>query len=164
VRRLAAALLLACAAAVACAADTADALFAATFPGVDGKAVALAAYRGKPLIVNFWSRACPPCRTELPELAALRKEFAARGLVVLGVALEPAENAKKVRDFLYAYEVDFPSLLAGGQGIDLMQALGNEKALQPFTLVVGRDGGVLSRKIGPFSRADFLSVRDRLLP
>jgi thiol-disulfide isomerase/thioredoxin len=142
-------------------------LFAASavFPGLDGRDVALASYRGAPLIVNFWARWCVPCRAELPELAALQAKYGARGLKVLGIALEDAANADKVREFLVAYEAaNIPSLLAGGKGIDFIRALGNEQALLPFTLVIGRDGEILLRKIGRFEQRDFLAIKAKLLP
>lgn len=169
-RTFAAALLLTLA--MACAphgdeAASASPLFAAraVFPGLDGRNVALASYRGAPLIVNFWARWCVPCRTELPELAVLQAKHGARGLKVLGIALEDAADAEKVREFLVAYEAtNVPSLLAGGKGLDLIRALGNEQALLPFTLVVGRDGEILLRKIGRFGQRDFLAVEAKLLP
>ena len=34
----------------------------------DGNAVKLSDYRGKPVILNFWSTTCPPCRQEMPDL------------------------------------------------------------------------------------------------
>src|SRR3546814_20011795 len=36
---------------------------------LDGGAVSLAAYRGKPVLINLWATWCPPCRRELPMLA-----------------------------------------------------------------------------------------------
>jgi peroxiredoxin len=37
----------------------------------EGKSHRLDDYRGRPVVLNFWSLNCPPCREELPQLVAL---------------------------------------------------------------------------------------------
>ena len=139
----------------------AQALFAATLTGLDGKAAALEQYRGKPLIVNFWARWCGPCRQEIPELAKIQAENGRRGLVVLGIGLEDRPEA--VQDFARAYDMNYPILLAKDQGISLMQALGNVKAGLPFTVVVDRQGRILSHKLGVMKRPDLEAAVAALL-
>ncbi|MBL8490284.1 MAG: TlpA family protein disulfide reductase [Rhodocyclaceae bacterium] len=130
----------------------AQALFAATLTGLDGKPAALEQYRGKPLIVNFWARWCGPCRQEIPELARIQAENGRKGLVVLGIGLE--DKPEPVQDFARAYDMNYPILLAKDQGIALMQALGNVKAGLPFTVVIDRQGRILSSKLGVMKRPD----------
>lgn len=127
-------------------------LFAATLTGTDEKAVALDAYRGKPMIVNFWARWCAPCRVEIPELAKAHDKYRKQGLVVLGIGLE--DKAESVRDFMKAYEMDYPVLLARDKGIELMQALGNSKAGLPYTVVINRRGEIVASKLGAMSKAE----------
>jgi thiol-disulfide isomerase/thioredoxin len=127
-------------------ADGAESLFAATLSDLDDKPVAMAAYKGRPLIVNFWARWCGPCREEIPELTRIRAKHKARGLEVIGIAIE--DRAEPVRDFAKAYDIDYPVVLAKGKGIWLMQALGNSKAGLPFTVVIDRKGKILSTKLG----------------
>lgn len=136
-------------------------LFAATLPDADGKPVALAALRGKPLIVNFWARWCSPCRTEIPELVAAHERFGPRGLTVVGIALD--DNGPNTRDFIKAYGMAYGNLLAPDQGIGLMQALGNEKAGLPFTLVIDRNGAIIGKKLGPMKQQDIETYAARLL-
>lgn len=149
-RWLAGALLVLCSL-LARAQDSAP-LFAASFPDLAQKTVALADYRGKPLIVNFWARWCAPCRDEIPELRAVWQANRAKGLTVVGIGLE--DNQPSVHDFVKAYEMDYPVLLAKAQGIELMKALGNARAGLPFTLAVDRQGKVVMHKLGKASRAD----------
>ncbi len=127
-------------------------LFAASLPDLKNKTVALADFRGKPLIVNFWARWCPPCRDEIPELKAIANNYRAKGLTVIGIGLE--DNLPNVQDFIKAYEMDYPLLFAQAQGIELMKALGNTRAGLPFTLAIDREGRVVMQKLGQISRSE----------
>lgn len=133
--------------------EGANALFSATMTDIHGGAMTLSSFRGKPLIVSFWMRICVPCRDEFPVLTALQKEYEKQGLTVLGIALE--EDPDKVREFLAAYEVSYPAALAGDQGFALMEALGNNEKLLPFTLLIDRKGEIVLRKYGAFNKNDF---------
>lgn len=148
--------LLALASVGAAAQPSAATLFAAQLRDLDGKTVTLAEYRGKPLVVNFWARWCQPCRREIPDLAGERQRLRAQGLEVVGIGLE--QNAEAVRDFARAYEMSYPVLLAGDQGIDLMRTLGNDKQGLPFTLVLDRHGNVVLRRLGPMTRDEMANA------
>jgi peroxiredoxin len=147
--------------AVGVKAEGLDALFSATMKDPQGEAIELSQFRGKPLIVSFWARWCVPCREEFPEFMALRKKYKNQGLTVLGIALE--DDPVKVREFLTAYQVDYPAALAGDQGIPLIQALGNNEALLPFTLLIDRKGEIVLSKRGVFKKSDFQGVAKKLL-
>ncbi|MDR0735314.1 MAG: TlpA family protein disulfide reductase [Zoogloeaceae bacterium] len=110
---------------------------------------------------NFWARWCPPCREEIPELMALGKKYEKRGLAIVGVALE--NDTIKTREFLAAYGVTYPVILAPEQGVSMMKALGNDKELLPFTLIIDAQGKVVLRKPGRFRQDDFESVAEGLL-
>ncbi|MCX7148509.1 MAG: TlpA disulfide reductase family protein [Rhodocyclales bacterium] len=138
-----------------------DALFAMTLAGTDDKLVALESFRGKPLIVNFWARWCAPCRVEIPELIRAHDKYRQKGLVVIGIGLE--DKAESVRDFMKAYEMNYPVLLAKDQGIPLMQALGNVRAGLPFTVAINRNGQIVASKLGAMKKADLDAAAELVL-
>jgi len=67
-------------------------------PTLTGERVRLSDYRGRVVVLNFWTRSCQPCRQELPSLAALADGAAARGLAVVTVATD--DEAEAVREIL----------------------------------------------------------------
>jgi thiol-disulfide isomerase/thioredoxin len=136
------------------------ALFAATLPNADNRAVALAGYRGKPLIVNFWARWCPPCRAEIPELIDFRA--AHRGQIeVLGIGIE--DDARAVKEFAKVYAINYPLFVAGEQGIPLMKELGNTRGGLPYTVFIDRQGQIVGKKTGQIKAADLAAVAEILL-
>jgi cytochrome c biogenesis protein CcmG/thiol:disulfide interchange protein DsbE len=47
--------------------------------------LSLAAYRGRPVVVNFWASWCVPCKEEAPLLESVWRRYRGEGLIVLGV-------------------------------------------------------------------------------
>ncbi len=124
-------------------------LFVTRATALDGQPITLAGYKGKPLVVNFWARWCAPCRKEIPELAALHGKYREKGLTVLGLAVEDSDYRDSISEFAVAYRINYPvALIGAGSGVELMRALGNDKAGLPFTLVLAPDGRVVSKKLG----------------
>ncbi len=136
-------------------------LFAATLYDLDNKPVAFAAYKGKPLIVNFWARWCAPCRVEIPLLAEFQARLRVSGIEMIGVNIE--SDAPPVRDFAKAYEINYTVLLTRDQGIALLQALGDGSAGLPYTIVVNREGAVVASKLGAMNAAELTAAGAALL-
>jgi peroxiredoxin len=123
-------------------------LLALTLPDVAGKDEPLAQWRGKLLIVNFWATWCAPCREEMPEFVRAQREFGARGLQFVGIAVD---DAAKVRQFADEIGLNYPALVGGYGAMELSRTLGNEYMALPFTVVVGRDGTIVHTQLGPLN-------------
>ena len=136
------------------------AFFGQTLIDSQGRPVSLGAFQGKPLIVNFWARWCQPCREEIPELVALQKRHGGR-LQVIGIALEDDPGA--MRGFIEQYRINYPILLAGRQGIDLMKAFGNPVGGLPFSVYLDHRGELLETKLGKLHAQDLKRAEQRLL-
>jgi thiol-disulfide isomerase/thioredoxin len=67
---------------------------AVTFRGPDDAPVTLAAFKGKPLLVNLWATWCAPCVAEMPTLDALAAKSGKR-MTVIAVA-QDIKGAKVV--------------------------------------------------------------------
>lgn len=126
-------------------------LWPLTFDTPVGQKLALADFRGKPLLINFWATWCAPCVEELPLLDLFFKQNAANAWNVVGLAIDQPSSVQK---FLQKLPVTFPIGLAGLGGTDLVKTLGNTGGGLPFTVVVGVNGKVLHRKMGQVTPAD----------
>lgn len=125
-----------------------DPLWTSSYPAPDGSSVALARFRGRPLVINFWATWCPPCVKEMPELDRFARTYAGQGWQVLGLAID---GPTPVREFLAKMKITFPIGLAGFEGTDLSRRLGNEGGALPFTVAFDKRGSVIQRKLGETS-------------
>jgi thiol-disulfide isomerase/thioredoxin len=136
------------AATTAATASSAPALWASSFKDVDGKGHPLAAFQGKPLVVNFWATWCEPCKEEIPEFEASSKALAGRANFV-GIAID---NAAAVREFTKTIGVSYPILLGEQDALDLAKSEGNRLGVLPFTVIYGKDGKKVLVHVGRLTR------------
>jgi thiol-disulfide isomerase/thioredoxin len=118
----------------------------------------LAAERGRLVLLNLWATWCVPCLKEIPDLVALEREFDARGLVVIGVAMdEPGELETAVRPFHAQHFPEFRSYLRGEPDMDALASAVDPawNELLPTTYLIGRDGAILGRIQGKRTLAQF---------
>jgi thiol-disulfide isomerase/thioredoxin len=118
------------------------------FPRPEGGELALAALRGRPLVLNFWATWCPPCVREMPQLSRFAREFGPQGWQVAGLA---ADQAEPVQRFLQRTPVDFPIGLAGMAAVTLSRDLGNTAGALPFTVVFDATGRIVQQRLGETS-------------
>ena len=111
-------------------------------PTVEGQTVSLAGLRGRVVLLNFWATWCVECRPEMPMFEQLHRDFAGRGLTVLGI--NAREGTPTIRGYARELGLTFPLVLdPKGEIGKLYGVIG-----LPTTFLVGRDGRAVARAIG----------------
>ena len=113
-----------------------------TLPKLGGGDAALTAYKGKPVVLNFWASWCDPCKDEAPALVRAQKKLEAAGGTVVGVTVD--DSTPDSIKFAEEHDLDFPSLR------DVDGELGEKygRTGVPETFVIDREGRVVALSRG----------------
>ncbi len=127
-------------------------------PRLDGGTQRLSDHFGKDVVlIDFWATFCKPCLRSMPELDALYRAHKAQGFVVLGVSIDGPGSTAEVKAEVTRLGVSFPILLdQESRAISLY----NPRASAPFSVLIGRDGSVLTKREGYTTGAHDAVTRD----
>jgi thiol-disulfide isomerase/thioredoxin len=117
---------------------------------LDGQMQWLTNYKGKVVLLNFWSTTCPPCRVETPWFVEFQKRWENDGFTVVGVSMDDTTDA--IRKFNAQYAVNYP-MMAGRDVEDAIQQATGGIWGMPTTFLIDRDGRILSKHLGLVPRA-----------
>jgi thiol-disulfide isomerase/thioredoxin len=120
---------------------------------MNGVDVKLAAFKGKPIVVNFWATWCGPCRAEIPSLVELQTKYATDGaeVVILGVSVD--DPVEKLKPYASQMKMNYPVLVGKGRE-DVQEAFGPLWGI-PVTVFIGRDGKIAKKHSGIASKEQF---------
>lgn len=111
-----------------------------------GGAVDVSAWQGDVVVLNTWYAACPPCRAEASDLAALANDYAEQGVHVLGI--NSTDDAGAAQAYERTFEIPYPSVAdADGSAVAALQGTVPVQAV-PTTVVLDREGKVAARILG----------------
>jgi thiol-disulfide isomerase/thioredoxin len=119
--------------------------------------VDLAAYRGRVVLLTFWATWCAPCRIEMPRFIAWQRQYASRGLQIVGVSMD--DDPAPVRKLGQSLHVNYPILMGDEE---LGGLYGGIMGL-PVTYLIDRDGTVSTRFKGETSLRSMELEIERLL-
>jgi cytochrome c biogenesis protein CcmG/thiol:disulfide interchange protein DsbE len=122
---------------------------------MDGDRAALVHLRGRPVLLNVWATWCHPCRQEIPALEELHRAYGPRGLQVIGVSIDQGDQEQGIREFMQEFGASYPVWLdPEGEVATVFSTVG-----VPNTFLIGPDGQVLWKHVGPVKADDTELVR-----
>ncbi|MGQ9573749.1 MAG: TlpA family protein disulfide reductase [Thermoguttaceae bacterium] len=119
----------------------------------------LSQYRGKVVLIDFWAMWCPSCKELFPHAVQLHRELAGRGLAVISVSLDDAENQQAAYEFLVSHQATFDNFIASrGASAKAFELLGIEGGGLPHLKLFDRSGKLRKTLPEPFSALEAAEI------
>jgi peroxiredoxin len=114
-----------------------------TAADLEGASRKLVGYRGRMVLVEFWSTSCGPCRAEAPRMVELYKGLDRDKIEFLGVSSDESEAT--LREFLGEFKLTWPQVREPFEG-PIHQVY--RVAAEPTYFLIGADSSILDTWIG----------------
>ena len=132
---------------------------------VNSQPVQLANLRGKVVLLDFWSMWCSECVAAFPEWRNLQKQYAAKGLEIIGVTklygrsdtqegLTREQELTALRNFLTKHQIKYP--IAIGKMDDVTNDERFVVASLPTVVLIDRRGNIrhIKRGVGEYRKLE----------
>jgi peroxiredoxin len=113
---------------------------------LSGHPIALSAFRGKVVLVTYWTTTCQQCASEMAWFNDFQRRYQERGLEVIGVSVDSGIAA--VKQFVTERPIEYQLVHR-----DRANANPNVKSI-PTTFILDRDGRVAARHVGYCSKRE----------
>lgn len=115
---------------------------------LEGKDFYLEDFRGKVVVMTFWSTRCEICHSEIPKLNKLTEKYAGKGVVFMGLTLE---NETKINLYLQKKPFKF-TIVPNSLGVLLKYAdrdsNGNQNMGYPSYFIINQAGEITHKSSG----------------
>ena len=124
---------------------------------LQGKEYSLSQFKGKVVVINFFTFFCGPCRDEMPDLNQIHNELKGKGLQMLGIAL--SSDSTQIRFLVKQLGLEYPVLIGNDQVSDAYGSI----VVVPTTVIIDKEGNVAQRIEGTRKKAAFVKLIEPLL-
>ena len=114
-------------------------------PDLHDNSVSISRWNGRVIVLNFWATWCGPCRKEIPLLNTLQKAYSARGVQVVGVAVD---NTEAIKQFMRSVPINYPVLVGDQNAIEVIEAYGDRAGALPYTVFIDKKGIIVNAASG----------------
>ena len=121
---------------------------------LSGGPVRLSEYRGKVVLVTYWTTTCGQCASEMPWFNEFQRRYRERGFAVVGVSVDEG-GAGRVAPFVTSRPFEYQVVLGEHSN-------GFAKSV-PTTYIVDRDGRIAARHVGRCSKRELESDIETVL-
>ena len=123
----------------------------------DGKEYSLSQFKGKVVLINFFTYFCGPCREEMPHLSQIYQEFKGQGFQTLGIGLSSTPD--QLKQIVTQLNLAYPVL----EGNDAVSKAYGGVELVPLTFIIDKQGNIAHKVLGARSKEDFEKMIKPLL-
>jgi peroxiredoxin len=124
---------------------------------LQGQDYSLSQFKGKVVMINFFTFFCGPCRDEMPDLSKIYQEYKGKGLQTIGIAL--SSDPTQIRFLVKQLGLTYPVL----SGTDKVSEAYGNVVIVPTTILIDRQGNIVEKIEGTRKKADFESKVKALL-
>lgn len=124
---------------------------------LQGNDVSLNQFRGKVVMINFFTFFCGPCREEMPDLNKINSELKGQGFQTLGIAL--SSDPTQIRFLVKQLGLEYPVLIGNDKVSDAYGSV----AVVPTTFIIDKQGNIVHRIEGTRKKAEFEKLVKALL-
>jgi len=124
---------------------------------LQGQDYSLSQFKGKVVMINFFTFFCGPCREEMPDLNKINNELKGQGLQTLGIAL--SSDPTQIRFLVKQLGLEYPVL----SGDDKVSKAYEDVAVVPTTFIIDKSGNVVHKIEGTRKKEQFVQLIKPLL-
>jgi len=110
----------------------------------EGKEVALSAYRGKIVLIDFWASWCGPCRKEMPNVVRAYSKYKDKGFEIFGVSLD--QDQSRWIEAIQKDGITWPQVSDLKQWQSDVVKTYNIQGI-PFTVLLDKEGKILAKNL-----------------
>ena len=115
-------------------------------------------YSQGPILMNFWTLSCEPCKKEMKHLSRINEKYAESGFQVVSINMDSPRTMRKVKQFVNSQKYSFRVLL--DPRTELFRKIGG--SVMPLVVLVNMDGTIEKRHIG-YSPGDEVGLEKEIV-
>jgi cytochrome c biogenesis protein CcmG/thiol:disulfide interchange protein DsbE len=117
---------------------------------LNGEPVVLSTYRGRVVLVTYWTTTCGQCASEMAWFSEFQHRYGAQGFAVIGVSVDEG-GVGSIKQFVGSRPIEYQVVLGNRHDAD------PDASSIPTTFILDRDGRVAARHVGYCSKRELES-------